>query len=538
MTISRNEYEAHQDNIISALTNLVAQGQRIIAADVVAGLDADQDNTYVRDWAKKNANITKYDFDLAMRKHRIAEKAGTPISGVRELVSNFISENNIEVRLDGAVIWPGKRNTRFDKLERDIRLHRDDIGLGGVKNESIADAFGEWIDRAKEDRLKILISEVTAPLSVAEQAAAEQIWMALAGPVFNDANPAFVGGVLKALMWQVKRKMMGFPVYRHLMPVLLGLTEKGKSTFVELMTSPLAEVRRPLTFKQLEDEKNIEMWSSFIGVLDEMDHADKSNVDTIKNVITAASVSRRPMYSNHMVSVDQNLTLIGTSNKELGQSIKDPTSARRFIGLDWQNEPDYDFINAIDWLTMWRSVDANAPHPMEQFRAELAARQGLVRERSRVEAWLESNLRLYIADGGRKSKEELFSIFADYEDNYNRSSFKTSLHEWQKEMTRLRKQIGEAKFPFEWKRVKSGMVYEFREDVHVAMEKAANGIIDDDNTMPAPFNAPAAPDGAPIETLEQANARWRKGIVHTSVHEYDVLNGDYVIKEPRNSTHH
>jgi hypothetical protein len=187
---------------------------------------------------------------------------------------------------------------------------------------------------------------------------------------------------------------------------------------------------------------------------------------------------------------------------------------------------------------MWRSVDANAPHPMEQFRAELAARQGLVRERSRVEAWLESNLRLYIADGGQKSKEELFYIFADYEDNYNRSSFKTSLPEWQKEMTRLRKQIGEAKFPFEWKRVKSGMVYEFREDVHVAMEKAANGIIDDDNTMPAPFNAPAAPDGAPIETLEQANARWRKGIVHTSVHEYDVLNGDYVIKEPRNSTHH
>ena len=465
MTLSRNEYEAHQDKIIADLAELKAKGNRIIAADVVVGLVPTEDNSHVRKYAKKELGVSTADFDREMRKLRITEKAGDEIHNARQLVASFIQKWKIEFRYNGAIVSPAYDTD--DDVERDIRIYRDDLGLAEIKNDSIKDMFNLNVTQAAKARLEILIQEVSAPLTDNELAAVEAIWLGLAGPVFKDPNPAFVAAVLKNFMWQVKRKMMGLPVTRHLMPVLLGLTERGKSTFVELMTNPLAELRRPLTFKQIEDDRNIEMWSSFIGVLDEMDHADKSNVETIKNVITAATVSRRPMYSNSIKEKKQNLTLIGTSNKELNQSIKDTTSARRFIGLDWENVPDFDFINSIDWLIMWRSVDAKGSNPMEPFRAELGRRQGLVRQRSRVEGWLESALGVFLADGARKTKSDLFLLFAAHEDELVRSSFKSSEDDWHKEMVRLMKVYGDDKAPFEWKRGPAGRyVYVFRKDRH------------------------------------------------------------------------
>ncbi len=69
MTISRTEYEKHQDEIIMQLFTYKAQGKRLIADDVVEGLDPAQDNSHVRDWAKKELSISREYFDTAMRKH-------------------------------------------------------------------------------------------------------------------------------------------------------------------------------------------------------------------------------------------------------------------------------------------------------------------------------------------------------------------------------------------------------------------------------------------------------------------------------------
>ena len=76
MTLSRNEYEAHQDKIIADLAELKAKGNRIIAADVVVGLVPTEDNSHVRKYAKKELGVSTADFDREMRKLRITEKAG------------------------------------------------------------------------------------------------------------------------------------------------------------------------------------------------------------------------------------------------------------------------------------------------------------------------------------------------------------------------------------------------------------------------------------------------------------------------------
>ena len=82
------------------------------------------------------------------------------------------------------------------------------------------------------------------------------------------------------------------------MPVILGPQGKGKSTFVNMFIAPLRELTLEVNFKAIEDDRNIDIWNSFILFLDEMGYASKADVDTIKNAITANTLTRRPMRSN------------------------------------------------------------------------------------------------------------------------------------------------------------------------------------------------------------------------------------------------
>jgi predicted P-loop ATPase len=128
---------------------------------------------------------------------------------------------------------------------------------------------------------------------------------------------------------------------------------------VDKLIGPLKELSLQVGFDMIEDERNIDIWHSYILFFDEMGYASKANVDTIKHAITATHLSRRPMRTNTKVSVAQNATFTGCSNKTLAQLIKDPTGIRRFVSAQFSSAPDYSVVNATNYQPKdrrdWRS---------------------------------------------------------------------------------------------------------------------------------------------------------------------------------------
>jgi hypothetical protein len=129
------------------------------------------------------------------------------------------------------------------------------------------------------------------------RAKADAAWNEIATKVFDTSEDEAgnIIAVLKKFIWQVKRKMRPTD---HQSP---GASNPGAST------------RRQIDFKMIEDDRNIDIWNSYILFLDEMGYASKANVDTVKHAITATNLVRRPMRTNNKVTVTQNASFIGAS---------------------------------------------------------------------------------------------------------------------------------------------------------------------------------------------------------------------------------
>ncbi|MDH2135125.1 virulence-associated E family protein [Sphingobium yanoikuyae] len=183
--------------------------------------------------------------------------------------------------------------------------------------------------------------------------------------------------------------MNGAKVGWHLMPILVGPQGEGKSYFIDQLISPLRELTRQTDFKALTDDRNIELWSSSILFLDEMSYASRSDVEAVKHVITADTLDRRPMRTNGAQQVRQCATLIGASNKEVEENIRDETGARRFFGLRFKRPPE-GYLQKLDWSAAWQSVKHTDADPLEEYRSEVAQIQAASRYRSPVEDWIDN----------------------------------------------------------------------------------------------------------------------------------------------------
>jgi predicted P-loop ATPase len=130
------------------------------------------------------------------------------------------------------------------------------------------------------------------------------------------------------------------------------------------LIDPASETAIPADFKAIADEKSISIWRNFIMYPDEMGWASKSNVETIKNVISADTVMRRPMTTNQGEEIRQNATFIGSANvSDISEIIRDVTGTRRFIGLRTRDKLDWDVVNNTDYIAIWQCVDQEADDP-------------------------------------------------------------------------------------------------------------------------------------------------------------------------------
>ncbi|MBU8542019.1 VapE domain-containing protein [Falsiroseomonas tokyonensis] len=477
-----------------------ASGESVDADLVVEGLISGKpENQAIRDFAVRTLGIKKAEIDTALKRLKVRAALGRYPDGVSDYIGLYVQKHAIEVQAnggltssarvffeadDGTKIFPSDEDlrdpavaekVRFSRkvdravtsLQERLRVEASDLGLS-FPAQVINDAVSLW----RNDSQHLRVGEIYRTISRSsppEAAAARTALVDLCARCFehNDScTPEYIAAIFLKFVWQVKRKMMGKSVTRHLMPVLLGPSGTGKTTFVDLLISPVSEVSLPTDFTEITDNRNVSLWKSYVLVLDEMGRATKADVDVVKNVITAARLTRRVLGSNHHVDIDNCATLIGTANAaNLADLIRDHTGIRRFAPLNWRPDAErhWDAVNRMNWLDVWRAVSIDDPDPLLPFSAILAAQQEEHREKSPVEHWLDNlNPKKWLS-GALQSRTkfaaaELYADFREHEDTAFPGQKRTTETGWGNEMGRL---IRAGVSPFDKKRTAAGVAYEW-----------------------------------------------------------------------------
>src|SRR5690606_37038098 len=115
--------------------------------------------------------------------------------------------------------------------------------------------------------------------------------------------------------------------------------------------------------------------NNFVVFVDEMGKADRTDVDCLKNKITSVSVTWRVLGLNRTVTQPNRATFIGASNRSLTEIIWDPAGLRRFFQIDCLDTLDWEAVNGVDMLSVWRCVSKDDPCPLAPVLDDVRARQ-------------------------------------------------------------------------------------------------------------------------------------------------------------------
>lgn len=447
---------------------------KIIAATL--GEVPDTASRYLEIMANRRSMVVAYSGAIEQKPDMAAPYAGETIGAALAMIEDNPQDRSLNrMAREIASLYP--RNILRTEFETELRVIRDNLGLP-FQDSQIKDAAVLWVTNGKKNRVfdisERLGMEPGVPTMVSTDA--EPMWRDLALKVFDtsEMSPDLVIAVLKKFIWQVKRKLANLPelpVTNHLMPVILGPQGSGKSTFVHRFVKPLEDLMATTDFDQVTDKRNIDLWKSFVLFLDEMAHAQRADIDAVKNAITASYLSRRPMRENSTEIVPQRATFIGCSNKELSQLVNDTTGNRRFFPLRMPRDACRDTVNSINFNTLWWSVDLHAADPMLPFMAVAAEIQADERSLSSVEKWLEGfstkgrhgvNGATFaeLCRGKRIAANDLFKLFSEWEAVHVPSGYRLNVQNFGSEMNRLIKNSPEA-VQFVKVRASSGFVYEY-----------------------------------------------------------------------------
>lgn len=447
-----------------------AKGRGYSASDLNKAISRSQ---VIKALGKYPTDISEY-VQLYMAKHKVSVRFNGLISvggGYSDAVQEMAGQS-MQYRVAqnvGRSYWPAvvKECDQFGSL--DLRL--------GYSNY-IPDACGLWYEKERRQQaIYIGQSIMELPANVSAAKVDDDLLNLVIDRFACDSieTPAYYAAIIRKFMWQVKRKLIGEPVTDHLMPVLFGGQGGGKSTLIAEMVQPIADLSTGVSFVQIADERNVDIYSYYVGIISELEGGKKAEVVTIKAVITKSVIEYRPMKSNGKTTVPQNLTLIGDTNVHVADVIKDDTGMRRFVEIRAKELAQMDFTNLvpINWTEVWQSVDPLGPDPMIPFKAQLMKAQAGLRNLSPIEAWATDfnqspfwrnrkaswAMGLHRSDIHSISARDLLEDFNQYEKQFHNS--KTTSQKFGRDLTGF---IGSNGFPFHSKqRTDTGFRYTFDE---------------------------------------------------------------------------
>lgn len=331
-------------------------------------------------WAKLCAKNMKLDVEA------VEDLAGHILVGRREddaetWLHDWLAKNEVRCDPRTQVLTVKGRSMPADRV---LGLLYIDVDKTRMHRRSVEVVFREWLCRQEDavadearTRLRYRFSGDDALRRFARAVTGRE-----------DAVDA---AVIAHFVWQAKRKLYALPVTNHLMPVFVGKQNGGKSTAIRKLLAPVqALTDAPGDMKLLEDERqSFRLAKHLILFFDEMGKASKTDVDALKNRITAETASWRVLCTNTTARGLQLATFIGASNTSVRELVHDTTGMRRFYEVPCQDHLDWEVLNSLNYEALWEGVDHEGPAPVLEHQEELIGRQELLRTPDTVEEFVE-----------------------------------------------------------------------------------------------------------------------------------------------------
>lgn len=165
--------------------------------------------------------------------------------------------------------------------------------------------------------------------------------------------------VLSQFIMQIKRKINGLPITYHIMPILYGKQKSGKSETIRKFLGPIkAFVYNGSAFNIIGDDRYARAFTlNYCFFFDEMRKVQHADIESVKERITAPEVSWRILGHNKFVTKPNKASFIGASNLTPASLLRDNTGMRRFFYIKCLDKIDWDLVNSINFLEVWRSVN-------------------------------------------------------------------------------------------------------------------------------------------------------------------------------------
>ena len=278
--------------------------------------------------------------------------------------TDFVEKKNNEldlfdVKASAIMIEKHGQQKIVQRLRQEAINYNRKIGENFLQVGMISDAVEIVADDIRKTKLDAFVNKVKYDETV------EADWDKLIDMMHikNDGKRELHVKAFKHIVWQIKRKLNGLDCVWHLAMVLHGKQGCGKSEFLKKFFSVLDDLYLLLDGEDISDKFNAAMFQNhFVGNLDELTKLNDASMEMVKAFITRESTTERKMFSQIISSFQQNLTMVGSTNRPINKVITDFTGMRRFWQIDIDREKqtmDFDTIETTEFLKYWKSIDEN-----------------------------------------------------------------------------------------------------------------------------------------------------------------------------------
>ena len=278
--------------------------------------------------------------------------------------TDFVEKKNLEldlfdVKASAIMIEKHGQQKIVQRLRQEAINYNRKIGENYLQVGMISDAVEIVADNIRKTKLDAFVNKVKYDETV------EANWDKLIDMmrIKNDGKRELHIKAFKHIVWQIKRKLNGLECVWHLAMVLHGKQGCGKSEFLKKFFSVLDELYLLLDGEDISDKFNAAMFQNhFVGNLDELTKLNDASMEMVKAFITRESTTERKMFSQIISAFQQNLTMVGSTNRPINKVITDFTGMRRFWQIDIDRDKhtmDFPTIETTEFLKYWQSIDEN-----------------------------------------------------------------------------------------------------------------------------------------------------------------------------------
>lgn len=305
-------------------------------------------------------------------------------SAAINFIYSWISERGLSYSLSDIPKLMGKDKS-LEYIKSLIFLEAKKGRVSGVSRDLLKHFFSVWENEEREKALTNLKNHIAF---TKKNELVEEFVQAVTG-ISDNTDIA----VMKHWIANCKRKLNGKIVKDHIMPILYGKTGSGKSVAIHKLTEPLSDLTMEAALSFVNEPRNdFNYVKKLIIIFDELSRASKTDKSSLKQKITSPYIESRLLGTSSNYRGVNMSNFIGASNQEVKDVIHDPTSSRRYYQIKTLDKIDWDKINSIDYLELWRGVNESISIDyLSKARLVLKARQEEIRAMDSVEEWLEED---------------------------------------------------------------------------------------------------------------------------------------------------